>query len=116
MIMITAPDLLHDFAQLCRTANPALALAAVILLCMRIGETIVDRTRQDRLLGLIFVLYVLLSGLGSMQAKLFGSKVGPVTVGFALLHTGLIVLMLLWDSKTPAGRSGAAKPGQPTAQ
>lgn len=85
-----------EVLELCRTINPALALAAVVVTMYRMGETMMARPKQDRDLGLIFVGYVSATGLGSIQARLLGSHVGPITGVLTVLHLLLILRMLTW--------------------
>ena len=86
--------------EACRYANAPLAVVAVLLLCMRVAETIAHRTRQDKQLGLIMVGYVTMVGVGSVISALYGNAATPANLAFTGLHCALILRMATWRVET----------------
>ena len=90
------------FYDWCAAANGPLGVIGFALLCMRVAETIVDRSKQDQHLGLIFLAYLLLLIIGSVNVALDADRHATwVSPGFTVLHLALITRMLTWDTKTP---------------
>lgn len=91
-----------EFYDWCAAANGPLGVLGFALLCMRVAETIVDRSRQDQHLGLIFLAYLLLLIIGSVNVALDADRHASwVSPGFTVLHGLLITRMLTWDSRHP---------------
>ena len=88
-----------EFYDLCAAANGPLGVIGFTLLCMRVAETIADRSRQDQHLGLIFLAYLLLLIIGSVNLALDSDRHATwVSPGFTALHLALITRMLFWDT------------------
>lgn len=104
VIAFTVLPATHEFYDLCAAANGPLGVIGFALLCMRVAETITQRSRQDQHLGLIFLGYLMLLIIGSVTVALdTGRHASWVSPGFTVLHLALITRMLFWDSPSPGG-------------
>lgn len=97
-----------DFYDWCAAANGPLGVVGFSLLCMRVAETISRRTTQDQHLGLIFLAYLLLLIVGSVNVALDPDRHASwVTPGFTALHVALILRMVTWDTRAePTNQPG----------
>lgn len=94
-------DALHEQLQpvyeICLTANPYLAVLALVALGYRAAPTMLVFDKPTAAARFMFGGYILLTALGSWENKRIDNEATYVSPLFTLLHLGVITLFRFWD-------------------